>query len=307
MLAAALLVTVAVGCAAITGAAADVEADPTVTLGTPGTAGGDTDDRAPGPGHARRPPAAEQRRMLARVRRRRPSASACTRTPAPGTFQLAVLDDQLRRSATLPINGVPTRARVSADGRMVAWTTFVGGDSYLQRRASPPAPASSTSHRRAGQSAGGLHGRRPEACRRDANFWGVTFAADDNTFYATMSTGGHLYLVRGDFAAEPCTIAGRRVECPSLSPDGTRLVYKKRLPDPTWQLWVYDLATMRGPSWPSPPASTTRPPGSTTARSCTGSSTRPRQHLRLVGAGRRHRHTDQARRGRGVPLAAARL
>ena len=28
-----------------------------------------------------------------------------------------------------------------------------------------------------------------------------------------------------------------------LSPDGTRLVYKKRLPDLSWQLWVYDLAT----------------------------------------------------------------
>ena len=33
------------------------------------------------------------------------------------------------------------------------------------------------------------------------------------------------------------------VECPSLSPDERRLVYKMRLPDSTWQLWVYDLGT----------------------------------------------------------------
>jgi hypothetical protein len=30
-----------------------------------------------------------------------------------------------------PINGVPTRARVPADSRIVAWTVFVSGDSYL--------------------------------------------------------------------------------------------------------------------------------------------------------------------------------
>ena len=39
------------------------------------------------------------------------------------------------------------------------------------------------------------------------------------------------------------TVLDDGVECPSLSPDNTRLVYKKRLPDLTWQLWVYDLAT----------------------------------------------------------------
>ena len=77
----------------------------------------------------------------------------------------------------------------------------------------------------------------------DANFWGVSFAADDNTFYATMATGDHFYLVRGDVAAKTVAIVGDGVECPSLSPDGTRLVYKKRLPDLTWQLWVLDLGS----------------------------------------------------------------
>ena len=52
-----------------------------------------------------------------------------------------------------------------------------------------------------------------------------------------------LYLVRGDFAAGTLVIMDDGVECPSLSPDDRRLVYKKRLPDSTWQLWVYDLGT----------------------------------------------------------------
>ena len=60
-----------------------------------------------------------------------------------------------------------------------------------------------------------------------------------------MATGDHLYLVRGDFAAETLLILDDGVECPSLSPDDRRLVYKKRLPDLTWQLWVYDLATQQ--------------------------------------------------------------
>jgi len=155
---------------------------------------------------------------------------------------VSVLDDQFNPIKDVPINGVPTRARVSADGRMVAFTVFVSGDSYL----------SSGFSTRTGildLDAGALtmsledftlNGKKPPV---DANFWGVSFTADDNTFYATMATGPHLYLVRGDFAARTVTVLDDGVECPSLSPDGTRLVYKRRLPGLTWQLWVYDLAS----------------------------------------------------------------
>jgi hypothetical protein len=46
----------------------------------------------------------------------------------------------------------------------------------------------------------------------------VSFAGDDNTFYATMATGDHLYPVRGDFTAETPVILDDGIECPSLSP-----------------------------------------------------------------------------------------
>src|SRR5699024_7106563 len=61
---------------------------------------------------------------------------------------------------------------------------------------------------------------------RDRNVWGVTFA-DDTTFYATVGTGGETYLVRGDLDARTLTSVADHVECPALSPDGTRIAFKQ--------------------------------------------------------------------------------
>ncbi len=170
------------------------------------------------------------------------SVALCLR-PDPATvntFQLAVLDANLAELRTVPLNGVPTRARVSADGRMLAWTMFVSGDSYLSSGFST---RTGILDRDTGVLVSTLEdfildGRRLAS---DANIWGVSFAADDTTFYATMATGRHLYLVRGDVATQTLSVLADGVECPSLSPDGSRLVYKRRLPDRSWELWVYQL------------------------------------------------------------------
>src|SRR5262249_55172343 len=79
----------------------------------------------------------------------------------------------------------------------------------------------------------------------DFNFWGTTFAADGHTFYATLGTGGTTYLVQGDLAAKTLKTIHEGVECPSLSPDGTRIAYKQRTGVATWRIAVLDLATMR--------------------------------------------------------------
>src|SRR6185312_7752862 len=47
-----------------------------------------------------------------------------------------------------------------------------------------------------------------------------------------------------DVAARKLTVLHEGVECPSLSPDGTRIAFKKRTGD-RWQLTVLDLATMQ--------------------------------------------------------------
>jgi hypothetical protein len=77
----------------------------------------------------------------------------------------------------------------------------------------------------------------------DVNFWGVSFAADDNTFYATVASKGTTYLVQGDLADWTARTLRENAECPSLSPDGTRIAYKKRIGDPErpWRLHVLDL------------------------------------------------------------------
>jgi dipeptidyl aminopeptidase/acylaminoacyl peptidase len=79
------------------------------------------------------------------------------------------------------------------------------------------------------------------------NFWGVTFADDDH-FYATMATAGKTYLVSGSFAAHRVEVLPENVACTSLSPDGTRLVFKKRIRPASsgepWRLYLLDLKTM---------------------------------------------------------------
>ncbi|MER5865163.1 hypothetical protein [Kitasatospora sp. NPDC002040] len=157
--------------------------------------------------------------------------------------QLVLLGSDLTERRSIPLNGVPSRARVSGSGRMVSWTVFVTGDSYNGGRFSTRSGILDT---RTGTLAGNLEnftvdGRPPDP---DANVWGVTFAVDDNRFYATLSTGGHRSLVRGDFAARDLHPLKDNVECPSLSPDGTRIAYKKALPNGGWRLTVLNLADL---------------------------------------------------------------
>ncbi len=162
---------------------------------------------------------------------------AVVRDPTTGRLAvvLDVLGSDLVVQRSLPVNGIPTRARVSADGWMLAWTVFVSGDSYTTSGFSTRSgildlatdvPTTSLEDF-AVTDEDGVETSPP----RDANFWGLSFADDDNTFYATMSTGAHCYLVQGDFAAETVTVPTDGVECPS--PDGTRVVDKRRLPDLT--------------------------------------------------------------------------
>ncbi|MEO3807824.1 hypothetical protein ABGB17_02340 [Sphaerisporangium sp. B11E5] len=163
--------------------------------------------------------------------------------------EAVVLDDRLREKRVVPLSGVPSRARVSASGRMAAWTFFVTGDSYLSTGFSTRAGILDT---RTGTLVKSLEdfalekdGRAYRAA--DLNYWGVTFAADDNRFYATVSTAGHTYLVEGDFAERRMKTLRENAECPSLSPGGERLVYKKRTggtADP-WRLYTLDLRTGR--------------------------------------------------------------
>ena len=168
-----------------------------------------------------------------------------------GATQLAILGHDLRERRSIPLTGFPNRLRVSASGRMVAWTLFIDGHSYDPGAGSPRAPEFSTPaparwSTRSETFAATVDGRPYRAA--DMNVWGVTFTGDDNRFYATMSSGGHRYLVEGDFAARTFRTVTDRVECPSLSPDGTRIAFKAAIggdPARGWRLSVLDLATKK--------------------------------------------------------------
>jgi hypothetical protein len=174
-------------------------------------------------------------------------------TSTPGivtTYHAIIYDNTLTAIHTVTIPGQPSRARISADGRMASWTVFVFGDTYVSRNFST---RTSIMDAKTGVLVANLEtftiikdGHVYQS--PDVNFWGVTFASDDNTFYATMATKGLTYLVQGNLARHTVTTLRTNVECPSLSPDGTRVVFKKRVSaniTAPWRFAVLDLATMK--------------------------------------------------------------
>jgi hypothetical protein len=167
------------------------------------------------------------------------------------TYATIVFDQNFNVVSTTPLTGLPSRVRVSPDGHYGATTTFVSGDSYAALTFST---RTALLDLHSGQQLGNLEqftvmkdGQPFQAV--DFNFWGVTFANDDNTFYATLGTGGHTYLVKGDLAARTVTVLRDGVECPSLSPDNKHIAYKKRVPAPAgrvqWRLSVLDVDTLQ--------------------------------------------------------------
>jgi hypothetical protein len=160
--------------------------------------------------------------------------------------------------ASSPLPGVPSRARVSSDGKLGTSTVFVTGDSY--------APGSFSTRTSIWDMATGAHlidleqftvfqnGKKLDS--PDHNFWGVTFdPADSDHFFATLGTQGHTYLVTGRLSTKKADILRDGVECPSLSPDGTRIAFKQRTSAggadlPTWQPAVLDVSTLKDHALP---------------------------------------------------------
>ncbi len=161
-------------------------------------------------------------------------------------FAALSLDPAWQQVASTPLPGLPSRTRMSDDGSLVATTVFVSGHSYMSTGFSTATVVRGVD----GESFGNLEkfelaidGRT--VAPADRNVWGVTFV-DDQTFYATVATRGTTYLAQGDLVARTLTTVARDVECPSLSPDGTRIAFKQAggpEGQPGWTPAVLDLAT----------------------------------------------------------------
>jgi len=156
-----------------------------------------------------------------------------------------IVDEKFRPLSSVRIDGIPTRARISPDGRYGAFTVFVLGHSYAAANLST---ATLLLDMGTGSTIANLeefkvfqNGKLIQS--PDFNYWGVTFQHDSNFFYATLRTGGVNYLVHGDIKAATVTITYKGVECPSLSPDETRIAFKKMISRGKWRLTVLNLAT----------------------------------------------------------------
>jgi hypothetical protein len=157
-----------------------------------------------------------------------------------------VFDRSFQIRHTIDLTGSPIRARVAPGGRRAALTVFERGHSYAEEGFSTRTIVIDTA------TGGQLGDLEDFAIQKDGapfksidfNFWGVTFAADGDQFFATLKTHGERYLVKGSVDARRASVVRADVECPSLSPDGSLVVFKKPLKHEVgWHLHVLDLAT----------------------------------------------------------------
>jgi hypothetical protein len=159
-------------------------------------------------------------------------------------YYAVVLDSRLRATGKIQLPGINNRARVSPDGRYAAATGFIVGDSYLDVGFSTRTFLIDVARAKvlANLEDFAVYQDGERIRSIDFNFWGVTFARRSNQFYATLRTKGRNYLVRGDVARRRLDVVRDGVECPSLSPDNTRVAFKLRQKR-QWRIAVLDLRT----------------------------------------------------------------
>jgi WD40-like Beta Propeller Repeat len=170
----------------------------------------------------------------------------------PVRYNAVVFDQALRALGTLPLEGTPSRSRTSVDGKFGATTMFLGAGthSYATVKVSTKTTLFEMQSIKAIADLEAFAAFRNGARFRaaDFNYWGVTFSSpDSNTFYATLRTGTTNYLVRGDIAGRRADVVAEDIECPSLSPNGRRIAFKRREGQglSEWRLYVLELATLR--------------------------------------------------------------
>lgn len=147
---------------------------------------------------------------------------------------------------SLALSGLPSRARVSPHGRYGAITVFVTGHGYDDVDLSTQTLILDLEKNEVLADIESFEVIRDGSkfSSPDFNFWGVTFASDEDRFYATLASGKKTWLVEGRVSEKRVTTLRENVECPSLSPDDKRLAYKKRTETAgEWRLHVLDIAS----------------------------------------------------------------
>ena len=166
-------------------------------------------------------------------------------------YEAVLFDDRFQPLRSMKLDGSPTRTRISPDGRIGAITVFVTAQGHGYALLGAFLTRTILLDMVSGDVIGDLEqfstwrdGAR--FAEKDFNFWGVTFARDPNTFYASLRSANKTYLVRGDLPLRKFTVLHENVECPALSPNNRLIAYKKRVGGTMspWRFYVLDLATM---------------------------------------------------------------
>jgi hypothetical protein len=162
------------------------------------------------------------------------------------SYSAVMFDEQLQPGWSITLSGIPSRVRISPGGKLAAITVFVSGHSYAGTDFSTQTLIVDV---HAGKVLADLEQfsvRRDNAEFQspDFNFWGVTFLHDENRFYATLSSKGKTYLVECDLMKRSAKVIYEGVECPSVSPDNSRVAFKKRTGPISWRISVLDLKTL---------------------------------------------------------------
>jgi hypothetical protein len=176
---------------------------------------------------------------------------ACLRTVAGQGVKLDLADRQGKVQATLNFPNVvlASRLRVSRDGALVGLTGFNGGHSYTGTDFSTRTYIVDAPGRRLLADVSTfrvIDSATLKLPARRFNVWGVSFHPQGGgRFVATVGAAGEVFLAAGDLKAKTLTLLRPEMECPSLSPDGTRVAFKRRDGAGGWRPAVYEFASGR--------------------------------------------------------------
>jgi hypothetical protein len=165
------------------------------------------------------------------------------------SYEAAIYDRNWQEIRSWALRGIPSRTRLDGVGSTVATTVFVTGHSYAGAGFSTETVINPAD---GGPGTGSLEDfalwvNGAQVSPSDRNIWGVTFVPDQSdSFYATAASNGRTWLVEGSVSSRKLTAVHDGVECPSVSPDGKRIAFKKNMAgsvNPHWNIAVLDIST----------------------------------------------------------------
>ena len=158
-----------------------------------------------------------------------------------------VFDSSFTRGQRLLLSGIPTRARVSPNGRRAAITVY--GEEQMPDGQERLATDSILIDLPDGNVLARLRefvvdGPGKPASGVALDYSSVAFARDPDRFYATLGTTSNWYIVSGSVGTRRLTIVAEGLASEALSPDEAQLAVKQRVGERGfWQAMVFDIVS----------------------------------------------------------------